>query len=72
MTPMAHQNITRTIGGSTSVVVIRDASDGAAKYSAAYESRGARWLSRHRFPEIAQAEAGALVLADFLGAEFRG
>jgi hypothetical protein len=29
------------------------------------------WLSRHRFPDLAQAEAGALALSDFLGAEYR-
>jgi hypothetical protein len=28
-------------------------------------------VSRHRFPDVAQADASALTLADFLGAEAR-
>jgi hypothetical protein len=68
---IAHQSITRAIGGTTSVVLIRDLSDGAARYAVQYESRASQWLSRHRFHDASQADAGALVLADFLGAEVR-
>jgi hypothetical protein len=68
---IAHQIATRAVGGMISVTVIRDPADGTARYAVSYESRGDQWLSRHRFPDIAQAEAGALALADFLGAEYR-
>ena len=71
MTAMPHQTITRVLGGTVGVTVIRDPADGAAKYAVSYESRGEQWLSRHRFHDVAQADAGALTLADFLGAEVR-
>lgn len=67
----AHQIATRTIGGTVSVTIIRDPADGTARYAVSYESRGDQWLSRHRFPDVAQADAGAVTLADFLGAEVR-
>lgn len=69
MTDMPHQIITRAIGATVSVVVIRDPSDGAVRHSVSYDSGATHWLSRHRFPDVVQAEAGALTLADFLGAE---
>ena len=69
MTDMPHQIITRAIGATVSVVVIRDPSDGTARHAVSYESGATHWLSRHRFPDVVQAEAGALTLADFLGAE---
>lgn len=72
MTLLAHQIATRAIGGTVSVTVIRDPADGLARYAVSYESRGDRWLSRHRFQDIAQAEAGGLALSDFLGCEYRG
>jgi hypothetical protein len=68
---MPHQIITKALGAEVHVVVIRDVSDGAVTHAVAYESGGTRWLSRHRFPDVAQAEAGCLTLADFLGAEYR-
>ncbi|MCK1517281.1 hypothetical protein IVB22_33215 [Bradyrhizobium sp. 190] len=73
MTDMPHQVITRAIGGTVSVTIIRDPADGAARYAVSYENRGGaqRWLSKHRFPDVDQADAGALTLADFLGAEVR-
>jgi hypothetical protein len=68
---MPHQIITRTIGGTVSVTVVRDPADGAARYAVLYESRASQWLSRHRFHDVSQADAGALTLAEFLGAEVR-
>jgi hypothetical protein len=72
MSLLAHQIATRAIGGTVSVTVVRDPADGLARYAVAYESRSDRWLSRHRFQDIAQAEAGGLALSDFLGCEYRG
>jgi hypothetical protein len=71
MTDMPHQIITRAIGGTVSVTIIRDTGDGSLSFAVLYESRGDQWLSRHRFPDADQADAGAIVLADFLGAEVR-
>jgi hypothetical protein len=68
----AHQIATRAIGGTVSITVIRDPADGAARYAVSYESSASQWLSRHRFHDIAQADASALTLADFLGCEVRG
>jgi hypothetical protein len=67
----AHEIATRAIGGTVSVAIIRDHSDGTAHFSVCYESRASYWLSRHRFPELCSAQAGALALAEFLGAELR-
>lgn len=68
----AHQIATRAVGGSVSVAIIRDPADGTSKFVVAYESSAWRWMSRDRFPDVCQAEAGALVLSDFLGCEYRG
>jgi hypothetical protein len=70
---MPHQIATKAIGGEVHVATLRDPADGSTKYVVGYSfgSAGAKWLSRHRFPDIGQAEAGALILADFLGAEYR-
>lgn len=70
MTP-AHEIATRAIGGTASVVVLRDIAEGGNHFLVSYESRATQWLSRHRFQDVAQADAGALTLADFLGAEVR-
>ncbi|MBR1277470.1 hypothetical protein [Bradyrhizobium sp. AUGA SZCCT0283] len=69
----AHQIVTRAIGGTVSITILREPADGSARYAVTYENRGGaqRWLSKHRFPDVAQADAGALTLADFLGAEVR-
>jgi hypothetical protein len=67
----AHQIITRAVGGTVSVTVVCDPADGIALYAVSYESRASQWLSRHRFHDATQADAGALTLADFLGAEVR-
>jgi hypothetical protein len=73
MTRMAHQIATRAIGGGVRISLVRDPADGSTRYAVAYTfgSAGTRWLCRHHFLEISQAEAGALTLADFLGAEYR-
>jgi len=68
---MPHQIITGVLGAEVHVAVLRDTSDGSIKHAVAYESGSTRWLSRHRFQDHEQAQAGALTLADFLGAEFR-
>jgi hypothetical protein len=68
---MPHQIATRAIGGTVSVTTVRDPSDGLSRFAVMYQSRADQWLSRHRFPDVAQADAGALVLSDFLGAEYR-
>lgn len=71
MSLMPHQIVTRAIGATVSVTIIRDPADGGARYAVSYASRGDQWLSRHRFPDVAQADAGAMTLADFLGAEVK-
>ncbi|MBR1154507.1 hypothetical protein [Bradyrhizobium sp. JYMT SZCCT0428] len=73
MTQMTHQKITRAIGGTVSVTSIRDPAEGDTKYVVSYQNRGGLqpWLSKHHFSDVAQADAGALTLADFLGAEVR-
>jgi hypothetical protein len=70
MTLAAHQIATRALGDTVSVTVIRDPADGAPRFAASYESNASQWRSRHRFHDVAQAEAEAL-MADFLGAELR-
>jgi hypothetical protein len=71
MTDMPHQIITKALGAEVHVAVIRETSDGTVRHAVAYESGSRRWLSRHRFPDHEQAQAGALTLADVLGAEYR-
>ena len=73
MTQMPHQIITRAIGGTVAVTTTRDPADGSERYSVSYQNRGGAqpWLSKHRFDDRAQADAGCLVLSDFLGAEVR-
>jgi hypothetical protein len=71
MTGPAHEIATKMIGGMVYVATVRDFSDGSSKFAVAYQSRASRWMSRRRWPDASQAEAGALVLADFLGAEYR-
>ena len=44
---------------------------GAVQFAVIYESHGTRWQSCHRFEDVGQADAGALVLGEFLGAEVR-
>lgn len=70
MTLAAHQIATRAIGGTVSVAVIRDPGEGALRYAVAYQNQGGGqpWLCRQRFLDVTQADAGCLVLADFLGA----
>jgi hypothetical protein len=74
MTKAAHQIITRAIGGTVAVRTIRDPGDGSAKYTISYQNRGGAepWLCKHRFQDLAQADAGCLVLGDFLDAEIVG
>jgi hypothetical protein len=67
----AHQIATRALGGTVSIAIVRDPADGSIRHCVAYQSRAAQWLSRHRFQDVGQAEAGAITLADFLGAEYR-
>jgi hypothetical protein len=71
---MPHQIATKAIGGKVYVSSLRDPADGTARYGVVYTFGDATttWVSRHRFPELAQAEAGCLALSDFLGAEFCG
>lgn len=68
---MPHQIISRALNATVFVSVIRDPGEGTSEYSVAYESGAVRWLSRHRFQTVEQAEAGCLTLSDFLGAEYR-
>ena len=75
MTPFPHQIATRAVGGKVYVSSLRDPCDGSTSYVIAYSfghHAGPKWLSSHRFQSVDQAEAGALILADFLGAEYRG
>lgn len=68
----AHQIATRAIGGTVSTAIIRDPTDGSARFSVIYQSRASFWQSRHRFHAEDQAQAAAITLGEFLGAEFRG
>jgi hypothetical protein len=69
---LPHQIATRAIGGIVSIATVRDPADGSIRHCVTYQSRAAaQWLSRHRFQDVSQAEAGAITLADFLGAEYR-
>lgn len=65
------QIISRAVGGTVSVASIRDPADGSVRFTVIYQSRALFWQTRHRFQEVEHAEAGALALADFLGAEVR-
>jgi hypothetical protein len=69
----AFQIATKAIGGEVYVTSLRDPADGAISYIVGYSFRSGpdKWLSKHRFQSIDQAEAGALALSDFLGAEYR-
>jgi hypothetical protein len=71
MIDMPHQAITRALGGTVAVVVLRDPADGSARYAVSYHSGGTQWLSCHRFQDISQCDAACVVLADFLGAEVK-
>ena len=71
MTDLAHQIATRAVGGTVAVTSTRDPSAGAVQFAVIYESHGTRWQSCHRFEDVGQADAGALVLGEFLGAEVR-
>ena len=67
MTLLAHQIATRAIGGTVSVTIIRDPADGTPRYAVSYESRSEHWLSRHRFQDVSQADAGAVDSRRFPG-----
>jgi len=67
----AHQIATRALGGTVSIAIIRDPADGSVRHCVTYQSHASQWLSRHRFQDVSHAEAGAITLADFLGAEYR-
>jgi hypothetical protein len=69
----AHQIATRALGGTVYVVTLRSPSGEGVSHAVAYENRGGtqRWISKHRFPDVTQCDAGCLVLADWLGAEVR-
>jgi len=71
VTDLPHQVITRALGGTVSIAIVRDPADGSIRHCVTYQSRAAQWLSMHRFQDVSQAEAGAITLADFLGAEYR-
>ena len=70
---MAPQIATRALGGEVRVSTMRDPTDGSIRYAVAYSfgSAGTKWLSHHRFQDVDQAQAGAITLADFLGAVVR-
>jgi hypothetical protein len=71
VTDLPHQVITRALGGTVSIAIVREPADGSIRHCVAYRSHASQWLSRHRFQDVSQAEAGAITLADFLGAEYR-
>jgi hypothetical protein len=62
---------TQVIGGTVGIAVIRDPADGSSKFTVYYQSRATYWQSKHRFQELEHAQAGALALSDFIGAELR-
>lgn len=72
MRRLPHQIITKTIGGQ--VTELRHPAEGGARYAVTYQNNGGAqpWLSKHRFYDAAQADAGALALAPFLGGEAIG
>jgi hypothetical protein len=63
---LAHQIVTRAIGGHVDVVIVRDPSDGAIRHGVRFVSGSTRWISRHSFQDLERAAAGADVLSDFL------
>ncbi|MGY4476350.1 hypothetical protein [Bradyrhizobium sp. USDA 3364] len=69
MSSKIQQTISRAVGGSVAIASIRDPADGTVKFTVTYSSRATYWQSRHRFTEVEHAQAGALALSDFLGAE---
>jgi hypothetical protein len=71
MKGLAHEIATKAIGGTVSIATVRHPGDGSACFAVSYESRAIHWLSRHRFQDLSQADAGAVTLADFLGAQLR-
>ena len=71
---MAHQIATKAAGGEVYISTLRDPTDGNLSYVVGYsfgDHGPPKWLSRHRFQSVDQAEAGAITLADFLSAEYR-
>jgi hypothetical protein len=68
---LPHQILTRVVGGSVSVVLVRDPSDGSVRHGVRYTSGVLEWTSRHCFLQAEHAAAGADVLADFLGSHRR-
>jgi hypothetical protein len=64
---LPHQILTRVVGGSVSVVLIRDPSDGTVRHGVRYRSGVIEWTSRHYFHEPEHTAAGVDVLSDFLG-----
>jgi hypothetical protein len=68
MIDMPHQIATKAIGGNVYVAALRDPADGTTRFAPAYTFKGgAPWVSRHRFQEMMQAEAGCLALVEFVG-----
>jgi hypothetical protein len=63
----ARQIATRAVGGAVDAVPFRDPCDGTTAFGVRYRSRGGEWVSPCRFTDIDRAEAGALVLSQFLG-----
>jgi hypothetical protein len=59
------------LGGTVSVTINLDPADSTVRYAMSDEGAAMRLLSRGGFAEIGQAEADAVTLADFLGAEAR-
>ena len=64
---LPHQILTRVVGGSVSVILVRDPSDGTVRHGVRYVSGALEWTSRHWFQEPEHAAACADVLSDFLG-----
>lgn len=62
---------TKVVGEVVGIALTRDPADGTIRYTVCYQSRATYWQSRHRFQEVEHAQAGALALADFIGAELR-
>jgi hypothetical protein len=64
---LPHQILTRVVGGSVSVILVRDPSDGTVRHGVRYASGVLEWTSRHCFQEPEHAAAATDVLSDFLG-----
>ena len=67
----ADQIAARALRGTVSICLVRDPRDGTFKHGVRYQHAGEDWISRCQFIDVDMANAAALTLSDYLGAEYR-